>query len=72
MKKIFKSFFLMMMIVFSAFSMTGCTGSFFGSDEQGIQIESITSEELEDGSMLITITYTDEERAADHLSYSKS
>lgn len=62
MKKIFKSFFLMMMIVFSAFSMTGCTGSFFGSDEQGIQIESITSEELEDGSMLITITYTDEDR----------
>lgn len=55
MKIISKFLFLLLLI----FTVSGC-GSFFGSDE-ALGIASIETEDLDDGSIKLTINYTDEE-----------
>ncbi len=61
MKKFIKTFILMIVIMFSSIQLSGCS-SFFGDPDEGITIQEITTNTNEDGSITVTITYTDEER----------
>ncbi len=52
-----KKILLLILVLFTSFMINGCGGSFF--EEEVIQIESITSSQLSDGTTLLKITYTD-------------
>lgn len=63
MKKLFKAFLLCFTLLFISCNLSGCSSSFFGKpQEESLQIKEITTLEQEDGSIQITITYTDEEK----------
>lgn len=61
MKKHLKIFALSLLCFLTLFVLCGCS-SFFGSESDVLQIESITTKSLENGDIEVTIQYTDEER----------
>ena len=55
---------LLILILSLCFLLTSC-GSFFGTEDEALQIYSIDSELQEDGSTKITITYSNEDKSPD-------
>ena len=61
MNKLLKSFTLSFLCFCTLFFLSSCS-SFFGSDSEGILIQSISTKTLENGDIEVTISYTDEEK----------
>lgn len=66
MNKHLKWFTLSLLCFFSLLFLSGCS-SFFGSDSEGVQIQSISTEVQSDGSTKMIIQYTDEDRKPDEF-----